>query len=413
MSAHSLAGVLARLQSLLARGNVRAAVGVLMLLTGAIIWATDGSWMPFTNLIAAFSSTDLWQDVPSTPANLLHYYHASVAVVTSALGSLLIGSAIYQRLNPSGRAWLFRMVSTLGFACTIVLFVSKLGFAGYWSPLEQLMSHPETLPIFGHRMLFVWIADGAQHLLPSLTALRSFYVSQFIAAVLAMYAIERWAAIYVGDELAWLAQAIASLMLAACIAYYNFYDIAVVFFFSAGLLTLYRRQYALFVAVIAIGTLNHEIVLLLVPVAAIELYDKERARVWIPVVIIALVCHFTVRALMQWYIPFERHVDWRIWSNMVKMFYYKQFIIYSLVALAPWYLLGLMSLPRADSRLRRLLILFPLVWLVTLAFGQFHEARQFNAFVPVLVVVLLTAARNSVLDSAKLPTPNDRPLATR
>jgi hypothetical protein len=47
-----------------------------------------------------------------------------------------------------------------------------------------------------------------------------------------------------------------------------------------------------------------------------------------------------------------------------------------------------MSWPGCDARLRRLTLLFPLLLGVTFLFGQFHEARQFAAFIPVLVALL-------------------------
>lgn len=134
--------------------------------------------------------------------------------------------------------------------------------------------------------------------------------------------------------------------------------------------------------VVAIGTLNHENALVLVPTAAFLLYDAEPRRVWLPVVAASMAGHLLARAAMQWLIPFQAHVDWRIWSNMTKPFLLPHEMAYSVLVLGGWYALGLMSLPACDQRLRRLVLLFLMLFGVTFLFGQFHEPRQFNAFIP-------------------------------
>ena len=78
---------------------------------------------------------------------------------------------------------------------------------------------------------------------------------------------------------------------------------------------------------------------------------------------------------------------------MTKPFLLPVDMVSSLAALGGWYVLGLMCLPGCDKRLRRLVILFPMLFVVTFFFGQFHEPRQFNAFIPVLIAVLLSAVR--------------------
>jgi hypothetical protein len=84
---------------------------------------------------------------------------------------------------------------------------------------------------------------------------------------------------------------------------------------------------------------------------------------------------------MQWLIPFQTHFEVRIWSNMTKPFLLPHQMAHSLLALGSRYTLGLMSLPACDKRLRRILLLFSMLFGVTFLFGQFHERRQFNAFI--------------------------------
>jgi len=166
------------------------------------------------------------------------------------------------------------------------------------------------------------------------------------------------------------------------------------------LLALYRRKYAWFVVVVTVGTLNHENVLLLIPIAAFLLYDTEPRRVWLAVVAASLAGHLFVRAALQYLIPFQTQVEWKIWSNMTKPFLDHREIAFSLLALGGWYALGLMSLPACDKRLRRLLLLFPMLCGTTFLFGLFHEPRVFNAFIPVLIAVLLKGAQWNVKQSS-------------
>jgi len=257
------------------------------------------------------------------------------------------------------------------------------------------MSSPNAFPIFGHRLLFVWVAKVFRAAAPASSASRCAYASQIVAALLAIYAIGRWSALYVGESMSWLGQLLSVILISACLTYRNFYDIGIVFFYTCGLLALYRRKYAWFVIVVSLATLNHENSLLLIPLAAFLLYDAEPPRVWVPVVATSLAGHLLVRAALQWLIPFQTHADWRVWLNMTEPLWSKE-MAHTLLALGGWYALGLMSLWACDKRLRRLLLLFPMLFGVTFLFGQIHEPRQFNAFIPVLIAVLLSAFRRTL-----------------
>ena len=78
---------------------------------------------------------------------------------------------------------------------------------------------------------------------------------------------------------------------------------------------------------------------------------------------------------------------------MTKPFVMYHQMVYSVLALAGWYAIALMSLCYCDPQLRRLTSLFPLIFGVTLLLGQFHEPRQFDAFIPVVVAILLSASK--------------------
>jgi hypothetical protein len=59
-----------------------------------------------------------------------------------------------------------------------------------------------------------------------------------------------------------------------------------------------------------------------------------------------------------------------------------------------WTVLFAAGLPYADSFVRRLTLLFPLLVAVTYLFGKFWEVRQFDAFIPVIIAVALSRVRH-------------------
>jgi hypothetical protein len=351
--------------------------------------------LPFEDLIRKIAQKD-WEEgmrLASQPEMLRKYYRLFLGGCFGLVGFATLLSIVSSRLGELKRAILWRVICTLACTFALCLYIFKITTDGPWLPINVLMSNPSALPIFGHRLLFVWLAKALQAVVPTLSPLRGYYISQIVAALLAIYAVGRWSVLFIGEALSPFGQVLAVILISVCLDYRNFYDIGIVFFYTCGLLALYSQKYFWFVAVVTLGTLNHENALLLVPIAAFLLFDTEPRRVWMTVVGTSLAGYMLARAAMQSLIPFQRHVDWGIWSNMTKPFIFYREMSYSLLALGGWFVLGLISLPACDERLRRLLLLFPMLLIVTFLFGQFHEPRQFNAFIPVLIAILLSALR--------------------
>jgi hypothetical protein len=352
--------------------------------------------LPFEGLVWKLAQIDKWPDsmhLASQPGMVRKYYRLSLMASFSVAGFIALLALAWNRLNGLSQAMVQRATWTLACAGALCFYIFKITTPLKGSPVELLMSNPGAVPIFGHRLLFVWLAKAFQAALPTLSPVRCFYASQVVAALLAIYAVGRWSALHVGDSLSSLGKVLAVILISTCLSYRNFYDIGIVFFFSCALLALYRRKYVWFVIVVTIATLNHENALLLIPTAAFLLYDAEPPRIWLSLVAASLAGHLLARAAMQWLVPLQKHFDWRIWSNMTKPFLLPVEMMFSLIALGGWYALGLMSLQACDKRLRRLLILFPMLLGVALMVGLFYEARLFNAFIPVLIAVLLTGVR--------------------
>lgn len=365
--------------------------------------------MPFEGLIGAFARMDSWSQAPfaSNPETLRRYYALSVGTALSILGLIILAGVAWERLNERARNAIYGLTMTFACSCALMICMSGMEYEGPWLRIGVVMKTPSAVPIFGHRLLFVWIAKVFQEVLPNLSNFRSFYLSQCIATLLAVYALGKWSALHIGNSFSWLGQIMGVLLIATCFSYsyYNFYDIGTVFFTTCGLLAVYSRRYWWLVLIVIIGTLNYEGVLLLIPVAAFMAYDNESPRRWVPVIAISLLAYCAVRFAMQAAIPIPRHVDWRIWSNMSKPFVLRKEMAFSVFTIAGWYAVGFMSLRYCDPRVKRMTILFPLLFAVNFLFGQFNEPRLFDAFIPVLVAIILSASKRKVeLEICPIPS---------
>jgi hypothetical protein len=373
------------------------AIGVGGLLIAFFLMRWHGP-LPFEELVEQSARIGRGPDsIPLAPQQALLFYRLTLALAFGLAGITLMLALGWKRLSESTRAMVWRATWTLACTSALCLYIFKMTGDGPWSPVDVLMSNPGAVPIFGHRLLFVWFADAIRAVHPSLSPLRCYYVSQIVAAFLALYAVGQWSALHVGKALGSLGQVLAVILISSCLTYRNFYDIAVVFFFSSALLALYRRQYVWFVVIVTVATLNHENALLLIPTAAFLLFDSEPRRVWLAVVGSSLVGHVMARAALQHLIPFQTNLRWTLWGNFTRFFLLPKGLAFFVLALGGWYVVGLMSLSACDKRLRRLLLLFPMLLGVDLLVGMVNEPRMFNAFIPVLVAVLLTALQRMVI----------------
>ncbi|MCI0658337.1 MAG: hypothetical protein L0170_14895 [Acidobacteria bacterium] len=263
------------------------------------------------------------------------------------------------------------------------------GYEGDWMPLQSIMSFSFPPPV-GHRVLFVLLADGIQVAIPSLGYLKCFLLSQLAAILLAFEAIRRWGALFVREELSIVAQFLLAIMLIPTLHYYDFYDFGVVFFFTAGLYCLFTDRFLAYLLLLAVGTLNHEITLLLVPVfMAIHFPEGyKQLRIW-GQVLLQLAAWGGVRALMFWLLPSHITPELRLQSNIEELLHPTSGWLLRYVAPCIWMGVALLGYRRAPQRLRRAIILLPLLATTTFVYGQFHEVRQFDAFIPVLVALIL------------------------
>jgi hypothetical protein len=349
--------------------------------------------MPFEGLLRNFALKDDMGYLAANTATLRRYYALSAGTAFAIIGLLMLCAVVWTRLSERVQTAIFNLTATLASSCALLIFERRMAYDPPFMPVGLLIQSPATHPIFGHRLLFVWIAGAFEKVAPRISDLQAYHLSQCVAILLTVYALGKWAGLHIGKSLGWLGQIIGVVLIATSFVYANFYDIGYVFFTTCGLIAIYTRKYWWLVAVMLIGTLNYEGVLLLIPVAVYAAYDEGSPRRWIPPIATSLVVYCAVRVALQKAIPFAKQVDWRVWTNMTRQFVYRSEMSQTLLALPCVYALALMSMGSCSPRLKRMVLLFPLVFAITFMFGEFHEPRQFDAFIPVLVAMILSAAR--------------------
>jgi hypothetical protein len=302
------------------------------------------------------------------------------------------------------RERLFRISMFVGCSTALWMYLWHCGWEAKWYPIETLMKNPAVVPIFGRRLLWVWIADLCHKFVPSISYAGCYFASQALAIVLTVIVIGRWSALFIKPALSWIGQVLLVVLLSSTFNYFTFYDISIVFFYALCLLLLYRRRYIWFAVAVGIATLNHENAMLLVMVAALETF-QQKFRVCAGVTLGSLALHMAARLFMAHLYP-SVLVDLRFWTNLVVPLVHPKMLIASSTAFVFWWACAGVAWPNVEPFLRRVSILLPLLIAVTFTFGKFIEARQFVALIPVVIAFLLSFARTQMetTDPIRRPT---------
>lgn len=314
------------------------------------------------------------------------------AAASGALALALFFRAHSARLEPL-RDRLFTFFVGLGSAVSLFLVLWRAGFEAPWYPLQRILSNPGSVPIFGHRLLLVWPARAfelAAHSGPR----PAFFLLQALAIVAATYMVIRWSALFIGPALAWMGGPLLVLFLAPTFLYLTSYDVAIVFFHCLGLWALHQRRWAWFVAAVAVGTLNHENVLILIPAALVVLWGQVSRRVLIAVPAAALAGHLLARAALHRIVPLPGLFELHVWTNAVLLEQMHRTMIEGLAVLIVFFAVAALTFRDAGPFLKRasLVILLQLV-LIAFVAGRFNEARNFESFIPLLIALVLSSAR--------------------
>jgi hypothetical protein len=312
---------------------------------------------------------------------------------SAALHTLLLGtSCIVLLCILAGIAIRFRnrisldVLSCIGFTGIIFIGLRLQGYQPDWMQLTPIYQHPAEQPIFGHRLLFIWVAQAIHWIAPHLSTLSVYFISQVPAIFGAVWFVGRLARHFSASQI--LARLILVVVLLPTFTYYNFYDIGIVAFYAAALLFLFSGRYLLFVACVTLATLNHENSLLLVPVAFLVLGRKKWSTPFA-----ALAGYAAVRLLLFWLYPMPRAGDIRFYTNAYYVtHFYINFYFSLFLLIIRWSWLA-KCYDSASIQLKRATVLIPMLVVITYVFGKFHELRQFDAAIPLEVCFFLCTAR--------------------
>ena len=299
----------------------------------------------------------------------------------------------------SGRSWLSRdrvVAWSLVFGSAYVCYFSLLyiGTQASWYPLGAAMDFTIDPP-FRHRILFVVLANAIHSVFPTFSDVRVYFLAQLPVVVATFIVIRPWARRFVPGPWANLAPPLLAFMLIPSFAYWTFYDIGIVFFFTLAPILLVSRRRLAYTVVLAIGTLNHEITLLLIPLSiAIAWRDPALRRgLWLWV-LIQLAVYAGVRALLFTMVPVDAvHAGFKVEWNLLLPFRSPSAFLMMAIAVGSWLVPAYFGLRHAPSVLRRCVVLLPLLLLEILVLGQFNEVRHFDPFMPIAVPLVLLAVR--------------------
>lgn len=313
-----------------------------------------------------------------------------------------------------GAAIAMRWINALTLiACAYsVFFAFYRGYEGSWLPINDIMIRPDTVPVFGHRLLFIGIAWLFKLAVPAFNYHQAFFASQIVAVFWTFLAFSLWAREFIPAELLWIGNLLLTAMLVPSLDYYNSYDIAIVGFYAICFRFLLRQQFPALILCYAIGLTNHENLLLIAPIAGILLWRMESKRAAVVIVILQLLIYGAYRIGVMHFLPADHAFDMRLWENLHPFHTYPIVaIIRSSTALLLPILGSIIAFRYSDSILKiSAMLLFGELCVVTLLFGQFNEPRQFIAYFAIAAPMILCMLRELARGSSIVPYADHFPL---
>jgi hypothetical protein len=287
-------------------------------------------------------------------------------------------------LNPEDNT--YKVAVPVGVACAASLVQAVLhGREGSWYVLSTMIHRPQLAdPAFGYRLLLPSLARAIEFFLPRATDHNAFIATQILVIAVMIYLCGVWARLFLPGIGAPLGYLLATVMLIPTMNYWTFYDLAIVAFWSGCLLLLYHDRWLTYLIVFGFGVLNHENILLFVPVAV--LYGLGRLR--LPRLIVFALAQLVLYAGLRYMVIHTVHGA-RIWDNHLRdnIFFWRSYSLRTLtfgwMALVPWWLLALRGWRYAPKLLRCGCAALPGLLLVAIVFGRIEETRLFDAFIPV------------------------------
>jgi hypothetical protein len=283
-------------------------------------------------------------------------------------------------------------------ACAMAgtLLINRLGFWSEWYPIDKVMAFTADPP-YRHRILMPAFAHLIGRVLHANYPHTLFLATQFLTLLVLFPLTARWCALFADRK----AGVLASLMLFPLLLtthYFTFYDLGIVLFFTLGLYLLATRRVWLYLAMIPVATLNHEIILFLILVSGwlIRPWQANARYDW-KFVAAQLALYAAVRSALFHALPETRaSALGNIWINLhfaaiapsLPAALFDTFILAFCSGIA------LFGIPHAPVFLRKSVAILVLLAGSTLFVGSLNEARQFLAFAPAAAALLVCWIRS-------------------
>lgn len=300
-----------------------------------------------------------------------------------------------------------RTVSFLSWAAVSwITFESMLtrGYHGETYNVQDMMTNPGAVPIFGQRRLLVWPAMLLKDWIPSLSYIQAFLAAQFVAVMIATYLMGVWSAEFIGKDRKFVGQFLMALFLIPTFGPFVAHDMGILIFYTLCLLFLYRKQYALFIPTFAIGILNHQNILVLIPVCVAVMWGQETWKKILWVAGGTWAIYIGMLFLLDTVMPIPLTRESGFWWNMRMLVELRRPFIMGQLTVLPWFLFTALILRYADSFLKRASILLLMEVGSYSVYGQLNEARIFDGFIPVMVGIFLCFFRDKLAQPKPLVT---------
>jgi hypothetical protein len=266
-------------------------------------------------------------------------------------GTLALLIRLYRHI--SQHAVLMKFVASTVFSSALLfILLTKLARERLFYPLGTILTAPETMDIFGRRLLLVWPARWISLHAPGLSPLDAYDVTQAAAICVTVGLIGIWSARFAGWRNAYLGQLLLIVMVCPTFDYHNDYDIFIIATFTGALLCLWDRRYLAFCLIAGIATLNHENTLILAFVALAVCYQRETPRKVAVVVGGTLVAWLGAKVGISVAIPTHAFLHYRVITNLCKLAHQPRAMLFSLVELLPMFLCTVFGWNVASRQLR-------------------------------------------------------------
>lgn len=365
------------------------------------------------------------QDLPFyqrySELDYLHFAHIGVVLFGGLLVGVAAASLVYLTVSAAklkllvyqGGGLIERFGSIALYAALFLtsIFILKLqGYEGSWYRISDAI-YFEAEPPFLHRVLFPSIARLLVEF-ADLNPFMAFTLTQ-AAVLLALFPIvRRWCRRFGDPEVAVLAPTLLIPFLFALADYYTFYDLGIILFYTIGLTLLLEKRTFAHLFLVPVATLNHENFLLLVLVSGLlhNPFRPNTAFDW-RFVALQLVLYTLTRATLFVLLPVHRFSEFgKIWINLhyLSEAATNPTILWKTLLLFVWFGVSALGLVGAPTFLRRASVLLPLLVGITFIFGQLNEARQFAAFVPVALALMMSLVKGNVTRTAIFTHPPEK-----